>query len=190
MTKEEKLRREEDIRQALNFLANNWCHNSQLCDAFEAIFHKLNTGSKSDKANAEMLREYLSYPGSQSAQSSVESLLASIKEPKGKNAAQLLRRGRGKAKKYDPAAVKMEDKVMQVMIAFRLKRVKKWEVDAALLEHCGESADTATIRKFRKALEARAHPFADGYMKFLEAFASKKPLWDDPGGPVKSENNR
>ena len=188
MTKEEKLRREEDVLQALYFLANNWCYNSQLRDAFEAIFQKLSSGTKTDKANAEILREYLAYPGSVSAQSSVESLLASINAPEGRKAADLPRMGRGK--KYDPAAVKMEDKVMQVMIAFRLKRVKKWEVDAALLEHCGESADTATIRKFRKALEARAHPFADGYMKFLEAFASKKPLWDDPGGPVKSENNR
>ena len=188
MTKEEKLRRAEDVRQALNFLANNWCHNSQLRDAFEAIFQKLNSGTKSDKANAEMLREYLSYPGSQSARSSAESLLASINEPEGRNAADLPKRGRGK--KYDPAAVKMEDKVMQVMIAFRLKRVKKWEVDAALLEHCGESADPAPIRKFKKALEARAHPFADGFIKFQEAFASKKPLWGDPGSPVKSENNR
>ena len=188
MTKEEKLRREEDVRQEINFLFNNWCHNSELRDAFEAIFQKLSSGTKTDNANAEKLREYLSYPGSPSARSSAESLLASINEPEGRKAAGLVRKGRGK--KNDPAAVKMKDEVMQFIIAFRLGRVKKWEVDAALLKHCGESADPATIRKFRKALEARAHPFADGYIKFQEAFASKKPLWGDPGSPVKSENNR
>jgi hypothetical protein len=84
----------------------------------------------------------------------------------------------------------MEDGVMQVMIAYLLKRAKKWEIDAAILERVGEDADPATIRKYRKELEARAQAFVVGYKKFQSSFGSKKPLWNEPEIIVKSENNR
>lgn len=180
--------KENELRQALNFLSNNWRHNEHLRETFESIFQQLNAGTKSDKANAEALREYLSYPGSKSALSSSESLLASLKEPNGRRAAGLVRKGRGK--RHDPATVKMEDGVMQVMIAYLLKRAKKWEIDAAILERVGEDADPATIRKYRKELEARAQAFVVGYKKFQNSFGSKKPLWNEPEIIVKSENNR
>lgn len=180
--------KENELRQALNFLLNNWRHNERLREAFEAIFQKLNSGTTSDKANAEILREYLLYPGSPSALSAVDSLSASLKVPEGRKAAGLARKGRGKA--HDPAKVKMEDKVMQVMIAYLLKQAKKWEVDAAILERVGEEADPATIRKYRKELEVRAQAFVVFYKKFQSAFASKKPLWDEPEISVKPENNR
>jgi hypothetical protein len=165
--------KENELRQALNFLSNNWRHNEHLREAIESIFQQLNAGTKSDKANAEALREYLSYPGSKSALSSSESLLASLKEPNGRRAAGLVRKG-----------------VMQVMIAYLLKRAKKWEIDAAILERVGEDADPATIRKYRKELEARAQAFVVGYKKFQSSFGSKKPLWNEPEIIVKSENNR
>jgi hypothetical protein len=180
--------KENELRQALNFLSNNWRHNEHLREAFESIRQQLNAGTKSDKANAETLREYLSYPGSKSALSSSESLLASIKELDGRRAAGLVRKGRGK--KHDPAKVKMEDGVMQVMIAYLLKRAKKWEIDSAILERVGEDADPATIRKYRKELEARAQTFVVGYKKFQGSFGSKKPLWNEPEISVKTENNR
>lgn len=176
MTKEQELQKAEELRLALSFLANNWCHKEELREPFEAIFQKLNSGTKSDKANAEILRDYLSYPGSQSAQSSVDSLLASLKVPEGRKAAGLRRKGRGK--KRDPSAVKMEDKVMQGMIAYLLKRAKKWEIESQILEHLGEGSDPATIREFTKALKARAQTFVDGYKTFQDSFASKKPLRD------------
>ena len=190
MSKEQELQKAEELRQALNFLANNWCHKEELREPFEAIFQKLNSGTKSDKANAEILREYLSYPGSTSAQSSVDSLRASLREPEGRNVAGLGRKGRGRVKKHDPALVKMEDNVMQVMIAYLKKRVKKWEIDAAILDHVGEDADPKTIRKFRKSIETRAQAFVDFYDAFQRAFASKKPLWEELNSPEKTENNR
>ena len=180
--------KENELRPALNFLSNNWRHNEHLREVFEAIFQKLNSGTKSEKANAEILREYLFYPGSQSAQSAVDSLLAALKVPGGRKSAGLLRKGRGK--EHDPAEVKMEDRVMQVMIAYLLKRAKKWEVDAAIIERVGEDADPSTIRKYRKELETRALAFVDFYKKFQTAFVSKKPLWDESESSVKTENNR
>ena len=180
--------KENELRQSMNFLFNNWRHNEELRVAFEAIFQKLNSGEKSDKANAAILNKYLSYPGSLSAQSSVNSLLASLNSTEGRKAAGLRRKGRGN--KHEPAAVKMEDKAMQVMIAYLLKRVKKWEIDAAILEHMGEDADPKTIRKFRNSLKSRAQTFVAFYNNFQEASASKKPLWDKPVTPQKRENNR
>ncbi len=184
MSKEQEMQKAADLRQALNFIANKWCHTPKLREALEAIFKKLNSGTKSDQANAEILREYLSYPGSQSAQSSVESLMASLMEPKGRNVAGLGRKGRGK--KHDPALVMMEDKVMQVMIAYLMKRAKKWEVDAAILDHVGENADPKTIRSFRKSIEPRAQAFIEFNDAFQRAFASNKPLWEELNSPHKN----
>jgi hypothetical protein len=190
MRNEQELKKAEELRQALSFLANNWCHNHQLREAFEAIFQKLNSGTKRDKANAEILREYLSYPGSPSAQSSVDSLRASLREPDGRNVAGMGRKGRSRVKKNDPALVKMEDKVMQFMIAYLMKRVKKWEIDAAIYDHLGEDADPKTIRKFRKPIETRAQAFVDFYDSFQRAFASNKPFWEELNSSEKTENNR
>ena len=110
--------KEDELRHALNFLANNWCQNPQLRDAFEAIFHKLDTGTKSDKANAEILRDYLAYPGSEIALFSSMSLHTSLMTQQGRKAAGLKPKGRGSL--YDPKLVKENDKLMQVMIAFEL----------------------------------------------------------------------
>jgi hypothetical protein len=176
--------KETDLKKALNYLSNNWRHNEQLKEAFDAIFQILDSGTKSEKANAEILREYLMYPGSPRAQSAVVSLLASLKVPEGRKAAGLARKARGKS--HDPATVKMEDRVMQVMIAYLLKQAKKWEIDAAILECVGEDADPATIRKYRKELEVRAQAFVVFYNKFQSAFVSQKPLWNEPEISVKN----
>ena len=166
--------KENELTQALNFLANNWCHDAQLREAFEAIFRKLSSGTKNDKVNAEILRNYLNFPGSNSALSSFKSLHASLETQQGRKAAGLTRKGRGKA--HDPAKVKMDDKVMQIMIRHLLGKVKRFEVEVAILEHLGEEADPATIRKFTKAIELRAKSFVKLYTNIQASFASNNPL--------------
>ena len=170
--------KENELTQALNFLANNWCLNAQLREAFEAIFCKLISGTKNDKSNAVILRNYLNFPGSNSAQSSVMSLHASLQTQQGRKAAGLARKGRGKA--HDHAKVKMDDKVMQIMIRHLLGKANSWDVESAVLERLGEAADPATIKKFKQAIELRAKSFVKLYKNIHASYASNKPLWEDP----------
>lgn len=180
--------KEDELRQALNFLANNWCHIPHLREAFDAIFQKLKAGSKTDKANAEILHEYLSYPGSESANAAVMSLNASLQTQHGRKAAGLVRRGRGK--KIDPDNVKMTDEVMQVTIRFLLDKAKSWEVDSAIIKLFPSTPDGATLKKFRKALELRAKNFVDLYKKMKAHSPLGIPLWEEAKNSRDSENNQ
>lgn len=63
--------KELELRNALNYLSNNWRLNPILRETFEAVFKTLDSGSDADKANAQTLREYLAYPGSDNALSAV-----------------------------------------------------------------------------------------------------------------------
>jgi hypothetical protein len=74
---------ETDLKVALNFLANNWKHDQSLRLAFGAIFEKLEAGSAEDNANAQVLANYLAYPGSDKALESSTHLHAAIKTKQG-----------------------------------------------------------------------------------------------------------
>lgn len=180
--------KEDELRQALNFLANNWCHNPHLREAFEAIFHKLDTGTKNDKANAEILRQYLSYPGSDTAQAAAMSLHSSLLTDKGRAAAGLKRRGRGM--EVDPDQVKLEDKVMQTMILHLMGKAKNFDVEEAIKGLFMATPHAATIRKFRRTLEPRAQAFVDLYGKMKTQSVRNAPMWEASNTFPKSENNR
>ena len=79
--------KELELRNALNYLSNNWRLNPILRETFEAVFKTLDSGSAADKANAHRLREYLAYPGSDNALAAVHSLHATLLTPVGRKAA-------------------------------------------------------------------------------------------------------
>lgn len=187
MSKEQELRKAEELRQALNFLANNWCHNPQLREAFEAIFEKLDTGTNEDKLHAEILRQYLIYPGSEAAQVSAMSLHSSLQTDKGRNAADLKRRGRGK--EVDPDQVKLKDEVMQIMILHLMGKAKKFDVENAIKGLFMATPHAATVRKFRRALEPRAQAFVDLYTKMNTQSHRHAPLWEESESSQNGENN-
>ena len=176
MSKEQELQKAEEQRQALNFLANNWCHTPQLREAFEAIFEKLDTGTNEDKLHAEILRQYLSYPGSEVAQAAAISLHKSLQTDKGWTAAGLKRRGRGK--EVDPDQIKAEDKVMQIMILHLMGKAKNFDVEEAIKELFMATPHAATIRKFRRALEPRAQAFVDLYAKINTQSVRNASMWE------------
>lgn len=187
MSKEQELQKAEELRQAFNFLANNWCHNPQLREAFEAIFEKLDTGTNEDKLHAEILRQYLSYPGSEAAQAAAFSLHRSLRTDKGWAAAGLKRRGRGK--EVDPDQVKLEDQVMQIMILHLMGKAKNFDVENAINGLFMATPHAATVRKFRRALEPRAQAFVDLYKKMKTHSVCNAPLWDESESSKDGENN-
>lgn len=87
--------KEAELTAALNFLSNNWRLNPKLRATFDAIFQTLNSGSKADIANAEALREYLAYPGSDTALSAAHSLQVSLLTTEGRRAVGLEPKRRG-----------------------------------------------------------------------------------------------
>ncbi len=179
--------KEQELRQALNFLANNWSQNHQLSEAFKAIFAKLDKGTNQDKAHAEILRQYLSYPGSEVAQDSAMSLHSSLQTDKGRAAAGLKRRGRGM--EVDPDKVKLEDKVMQIMILHLMGKAKNFDVENAIKGLFLATPHAATVRKFRRALEPRAQAFVDLYKKMKTQSVRNASLWEEPQLPQNGENN-
>ena len=180
--------KEEELRQALNFLANNWCHNPQLRDAFKAIFEKLDTGTDEEKLHAEILRQYLSYPGSEVALACAMSLHSSLQTDKGRAAAGLKRKGRGK--EVDPEQVKLEDEVMQILIRHLMGKAKKFEVDQAIKGLFMSTPHEATVRNFRQALEPRAKAFIDLKIKMETQAVFNVPFWEDSKTSKNGENNQ
>ena len=165
---------EAELRQALNILANNWCHDPQLREAFESIFRKLDTGTKNDKANAEILRDYLAYPGSEIAQLSSMSLHASLRTQQGRKAAGLKPKGRGSL--YEPNLVNESDMLMQVMVAFELGNASLNQVEREAIAFLGVDAVDATRKLFLKKLRPRAIAYADFIRRFNSAYSEKEPL--------------
>jgi hypothetical protein len=159
--------KESELGHALNFLANNWRHNSELRSAFEAIFKTLNNGTNEDRANAEVLNRYLSYPGSDTAIAASVSLNAALRTQAGRRDAGLKARGRGRS--YRTEEVRFEDAVMQAMINYELGLASYADVDKQVIAYIGENAVDASRSAFFKELRPRAAAYADFYKRFLTA---------------------
>lgn len=166
--------KELELRNALNYLSNNWRLNPILRVTFEAVFKTLDSGSDADKANAQTLREYLAYPGSDNALSAVHSLHATLLTSVGRKAAGLGTKRRGRS--YPPDAVRLEDKLMQVMIARELGRASDEEVDIEAIGWMGASAVDATRQSFLEELRPRAARYAHFYKRFFDAYSSGEEL--------------
>ena len=165
---------EQQLRQALNYLSNNWRADPKLRLAFDAIFHSLNSGTEEDKSNGQVLLRYLEYPGSDAAMASVSSLHSSLQGGPARKAAGLPKKRRGPVK--SPEDVKLEDKLMQVLIRHELGRAKDFDVDSALLEHMGTDAVKATQQVFLDKLKPRAKAWAEFFRRMQSSYADKRPL--------------
>jgi hypothetical protein len=162
------------LRNALNYLGNNWRLNPTMRETFDAIFKKLDSGSNADKANAEILLKYLAYPGSDDALTAVHSLHASLLTTQGKRAAGLEPRRRGRS--YPSKAVKLEDKLMQVMIARELGEATDAQVDIEAIGWMGANAVDATRQSFLEELRPRAARYALFYKRFFDAKSKEEQL--------------
>lgn len=168
--------KEKELSQALSFLASNWRHNPTLRAAVEAIFEKLNAGSSSDKENAEILRNYLEFPGSIEALNAAMSLKDSLMTQQGRKAAGVTRRGRGKLS--EPSLVKIEDELMQVMVAHELGKATANQVDIEAIAFLGNDVGDATRKKFLTALRPRAIAQAEFIRHFSETYSKRGSLFD------------
>lgn len=167
--------KELELEKALNFLSNNWRLNPTMRESFDAIFQTLDSGSAADQANAEILREYLAYPGSDSALSAALSLNACLLTSPGRRAAGLEPKRRGRS--YLPEAVRLEDKLMQVMIARELGHATDEEVEIEAIGWMGTDAVDATQKSFLGVLRPRAVAHAQFIKRFFEAKSKGVPLW-------------
>lgn len=168
------MKREIELKDALDFLSNNWRLDPTLREAFDAIFKTLSSGSKAARANAEVLRKYLAYPGSDAALSAAHSLHASLSTSSGRRAAGLPPRRRGRACR--PEEVRLEDRLMQVMIKRELGRATDHEVDIAAIDRLGVNAVDATRQSFVQALRPRAAKYANFFKRLLDARTRGEPL--------------
>jgi hypothetical protein len=166
--------REAELRAALNFLSNNWRLNPTLRETFDSVFKTLDSGSDVDKANAKTLREYLAYPGSDIALAAVHSLHATLLTSVGRKSAGLESKRRGRS--YPPDAVRLEDKLMQVMISRELGDATDEQVDIEAIGWLGANAVDATRQSFLEELRPRAARYALFYKRFLDAKTRGEPL--------------
>lgn len=166
--------KESELAHALNFLANNWRHNSELRSAFEAIFKTLNNGTNEDRANAEVLNRYLGYPGSDIATAATVSLNAALRTGPGRRGAGLKASGRGRS--YRTEEVSFEDDLMQVMIRYELGEASYADVDEQLIAYIGVNPADATRRAFFQELRPRAAAYADFYGRFLTARSDRSSI--------------
>lgn len=159
--------KEAELRAALNFLSNNWRLSPTLRETFDSVFKTLDSGSDADKANAKTLREYLAYPGSDTALAAVHSLHATLLTSVGRKAAGLESKRRGRS--YPTDAVRLEDKLMQVMISRELGAATDEQVDIEAIGWMGENAVDATRQSFLEELRPRAARYALFYKRFIDA---------------------
>jgi hypothetical protein len=166
--------KEQQLRQALNHLSNNWRADPKLREAFNEIFHLLNSGSEEDKANAQILLQYLDYPGSESAQGAASLLHASLQIGPARSAAGLPQKRRGPVK--SPEEVKLEDRLMQVLIRHELGKAKDFDVEAAVIDHLGIDAVKATQKVFLEKLKPRAKAWAEFFRHMQSSYTDDQPL--------------
>lgn len=166
--------KELELAKALTFLSNNWRHDPELRQAFADVFVVLEAGSQKDLVNAEILRHYLSYPGSIDAQDATMSLHASLRTTEGRKAAGLSPRRKGRS--YSSSMVTINDAVFQVMINYELGLATKSHVEDAVSDYIGLNAAPATRKTFINELRPKAVAHAEFIRKFNDAANKKSPL--------------
>lgn len=166
--------KELELKEALDFLSNNWRFNEKLREAFDSVFKNLESGTDADRAHAQLLREYLEYPGTLKAQSAAASFSAALQRGSGRISAGLPAATRGK--EYKPELVKLEDRLMQMMIRHSLGEATEHDVESEAIRHIGFNASKPTLRKFIDELRPRDEGWA-AFFRHMKNAASK-------GGPL------
>ena len=157
-----------ELKKALNYLANNWQLDPVLRASFTSIIEKLKLGTNEEKADAQLLENYLAYPGSDEALRSVVSLNSALKTKEGRRASGLAPRVKGKS--FSSNYVKFEDKLMQVLIRYELGQASYSEVESAVIEYNGVNVSGRTNKQFIQDLLPRAQEFVKFYKSFTSAW--------------------
>lgn len=165
---------EEKLGKALKYLTTNWRADPEFRLVIEAVLKTLNAGNDKDRVNAQFLLDYLNYPGSDDAQVSANLLHMALQEGPARSAAGLPQKRRGPKK--SPDDVKLEDKLMQVLIHHELGRAKDFDVEAALLKHMGSDPVEATQRAFLEKLKPRVKDWAKFFRHMQSSLSDEKPL--------------
>lgn len=165
---------EKKIGQALGYLMNNWRCDPELRRSFEQVFQSLNCGSDKDRANAQVLLEYLNYPGSEDAQFCASLFHKGFELGSVKALAGFPQNRRGPKK--SPGDVKLEDKLMQVLIRHELGKATDFDLESAIIEHLGFDAVPATQKVFMDGLRPRAKMWASFFRHVQSSFEEGKPL--------------
>lgn len=166
---------EEQLRDALNYLSNNWRGNSSLREAFGSVLTKLKAGSELDSQHAKMIEEYLSYPGSDPALSAAHNLHLALKTQEARRKVKLAPKKRGS--KYPVETVKDNDLLMEIMVAKELNRATEFQVEQEVLRHFGSSLDMRTINSIIVQLQPRVNKIAELIKKIFKAKENQNPLF-------------
>lgn len=168
------MNKELELKEALDFLCNNWKFNEKLREAFDSVFKTLESGTDTDRTHGQLLREYLEYPGTLKALSAAASFSAALQKGSGRISAGLPAATRGR--EYKPELVKLEDRLMQTMIRHSLGEATEHDVESEAIRHIGVNASKPTLRKFIDELRPRAEGWA-AFLRHMKDAASK-------GGPL------
>ena len=166
--------KEHQLRQALNYLSNNWRCDPKLRLAFEGISQTLSAGSQNDKENLKILLDYMNYPGSNLALDAATALHASLQTGPGRNAAGMPQKRRGR--KNSPAEVKLEDNLMQVLIRHELGLATDFDLESALIDRIGWNPVKATQKAFIEELKPRAQMWAKFFSHMQSSYKKGLPL--------------
>lgn len=166
--------KELELKEALDFLSNNWKFNEKLREAFDSVFKTLDSGTDINRSHGQLLREYLEYPGSLKALSAAASLSAALQRGSGRISAGLSAATRGR--EYNPELVKLEDRLMQTMIRYSLGEATKHDVESEAIRHIGVNASKPTLRKFIDELRPRAEAWAVFFRQMNDAASKDGPL--------------
>lgn len=160
-----------EVANALNFLATNWRHNPLLRSTFGNILEKLRNGSKEDQQNANILENYLTYPGSDIALQVATSLHAATRTQQGRQAAGLPIRQRGKT--YSVDSLKLSSRLMQELIKHDRKESNLAKVVIEVIGALDQDYDDKTIKKIINELRPKVIEWVT-FLDALELAAKEK----------------
>lgn len=165
---------DKEVGTTLNFLANNWKQDPKLRAAIGAILEKLRVGSAEEQRSAEVLEDYLSYPGSEGALKVVTILHAAMRSQDGRRAAGLPPKTKGKT--YSAELVRQDDEVLEELVKYELGKTSEERVEKAVINYLGANRDAKTIKKFTEELRPRAKRWADFQRFMVDAKKNNRPL--------------
>lgn len=171
---------EEQLRQALNYLSNNWRWNPLLREAFGSMLAKLNEGTENDLMHAKVIEEYLSYPGSDEALVAAHNLHLVLKVSEARKVINL--DPQKAAESYPTKLVTNDSNLMMALVARELNRSigieshTEFEIENKVMSFFSHDMDERTIKKKISELQIRAKEIADFMNLFFKSNKENKPL--------------
>ena len=144
----------EDLRFALNFLANEQLTTPQIRQTVQEEIRRMSLGTAAQQSAAKELHALVSYSGSEKALEMVGAFHSALRTNEGAKAAGLPRRRRGKS--YTTKNVTKSDRISRVLLDRELGLATDQDVIDAARAHNGLDCDDRTIAKFIEDLKPLA----------------------------------